>query len=68
MGDSRGSISELYEGYYEEYRQKYGPKTIVLIELGGFLEICALERNAPQLAVCHELCVSPYTLRSKAVA
>lgn len=49
------SIPQIYENYYVEYTRKYGSKTIVLMELGGFLEICALDRKAPQLSVCYDL-------------
>jgi DNA mismatch repair protein MutS len=51
------STYDTYFDYVVEYRKKYGPKTVVLIEIGGFFEFYAIINDEEQIFEdIHDVC------------
>jgi hypothetical protein len=43
------NIYEEYLEYYDNFKKKYGPKTVILMQVGSFHEAYATDNRGPNL-------------------
>jgi DNA mismatch repair protein MutS len=64
------SITEEYFGYHEKYQEKYGKKTVVLLEVGSFFELYQnpINNKGPDLyKICGEILNLVVTRKDKTI-
>jgi len=57
MKKDKESIVDFYMRHVRDYREKYGERTIVLLESGHFMELYdyVSEEHSPHLRVCRDI-------------
>jgi len=60
-------IIDDYLKYQEEYKEKYGENTIILIQVGSFFELYAINENCPFLYKIGDICNIQISRKNKTI-